>query len=96
MKNKRGISLIVLVITIIIIIILAGAVILNLADNNPIENASEAQILSDLDTYIATKDYATHSDSDAAAKTVYNQVISAPEENEEEEIIYPLLARKGI
>ena len=51
MKNKKGISLIVLVITIIIIIILAGAVILNLADNNSIENATEAQILSDLDTF---------------------------------------------
>ena len=51
MENKKGISLIVLVITIIIIIILAGAVILNLSDNNPIESASEAQILSDLDTF---------------------------------------------
>lgn len=44
---KKGISLIVLVITIIIIIILAGAVILNLADNNPIENANAAAVLSE-------------------------------------------------
>jgi ABC-type microcin C transport system permease subunit YejB len=39
---KKGISLIVLVITIIVIIILAGAVILSLASNNPIAQASEA------------------------------------------------------
>ena len=49
--KKQGISLIVLVITIIIIIILAGSVILNLVDNNPIENASEAKIASDLDAF---------------------------------------------
>ena len=51
MKNKRGISLIVLVITIIIIIILAGAVILNLADNNPIDSAEKSKIMSDLDSF---------------------------------------------
>ena len=51
MKMRRGISLIVLVITIIIIIILAGAVILNLADNNPIDNAEKSKIMSDLDTF---------------------------------------------
>jgi len=39
---KKGISLIVLVITIIVIIILAGAVILSLANNNPIAKATEA------------------------------------------------------
>jgi hypothetical protein len=46
---KKGISLIVLVITIIIIIILAGSVILSLADNNPIASASEAKLKSDID-----------------------------------------------
>lgn len=47
--NKyKGISLIVLVITIIVIIILAGAVILGLADNNPIEQAAKATFISDL------------------------------------------------
>ena len=51
MKKQNGISLIVLVITIIIIIILAGAVILNLADNNPIENAEKAKIMSDIETF---------------------------------------------
>jgi hypothetical protein len=39
---KKGISLIVLVITIIVIIILAGAVILSLAQNNPIGQANQA------------------------------------------------------
>ena len=42
MKEKSGISLIVLVITIIVITILASAVILTLSNNNPIENAKKA------------------------------------------------------
>ena len=42
-EEKKGISLIVLVITIIVIIILAVAVILSIANNNPIENAKEAR-----------------------------------------------------
>ncbi len=45
---KKGISLIVLVITIIVIIILAGAVILSLANNNPINSANKAVCLSDV------------------------------------------------
>lgn len=44
---KKGISLIVLVITIVIIIILAGAVILNLADKNPIDSARIAAVMSE-------------------------------------------------
>ncbi len=44
---KKGISLIVLVITIIIIIILAGAVILNLSENNPIDRAHAAAVMSE-------------------------------------------------
>ncbi len=48
MKRNKGISLIVLVITIIVIIILAGAVILSLADSNPIESANKAACLSDV------------------------------------------------
>jgi len=52
LKNKtKGISLIVLVITIIVIIILAGAVILSLSGNNPIESASKATYLSDLKNF---------------------------------------------
>ena len=51
MKNRRGISLIVLIITIIVIIILAGAVILNLSKNNPLESAKKARFQSDIDTF---------------------------------------------
>ena len=51
MKKQKGVSLIVLVITIIIIIILAGAVILNLSNNNPIDNANKAKIMQDMDTF---------------------------------------------
>ena len=47
-SEKRGISLIVLVITIIVIIILAVAVILSIANNNPIENAKEARFKNDM------------------------------------------------
>lgn len=66
-------------------------------DKAPAEGSEvNVNILSDLNTYIATKDYATYSDSEAAAKTVYNQAIPATEENEKEKTIYPLLARKGI
>jgi hypothetical protein len=50
MINKRGISLIVLVITIIVIIILAGSVILSLSKNNPILSAQEATFKNDMDS----------------------------------------------
>ena len=50
MKAKKGISLIVLVITIIVIIILAGAVILSLNKNNPISDATKARYLSNKDS----------------------------------------------
>ncbi len=43
MDNKKGISLIVLVITIIVIIILASAVISSFSKNNPIDSAKEAK-----------------------------------------------------
>ena len=44
MKNKKGISLIVLVITILVMIILAGVVIVSLQDNNPIGKAKLAKL----------------------------------------------------
>ena len=44
MKNKQGISLIVLIVTIIVIIILAVAVILTLNNNNPIDSSRVAQL----------------------------------------------------
>jgi hypothetical protein len=48
---RKGISLIVLVITIIIIIILAGSVILSLSKNNPIKSATEATFKSNISSY---------------------------------------------
>lgn len=48
MKNKRGISLIVLIITIVVIIILAAAIILSLSKTNVIKNANEAVLKSDI------------------------------------------------
>jgi hypothetical protein len=48
---KKGISLIVLVITIIVIIILSGTVILGLSKNNPITSATEATFKSSLSGY---------------------------------------------
>ncbi len=50
-KQKNGISLIVLIITIIVIIILAGAIILNLTNNNPIESARQAKFTQDLTSF---------------------------------------------
>lgn len=50
MKNKKGISLITLVITIIIIVVLAGAIIINLANNNIIGNAEKAKEASEKTT----------------------------------------------
>jgi len=50
-KQKRGISLIVLVITIIVIIILAGAIILSLSTNNPINTANKATFINDIGNF---------------------------------------------
>ena len=50
MKNNKGISLIVLIITIVIIIILATAIIVNLAQTNIINNANEAVVKQDFKT----------------------------------------------
>lgn len=49
--RKKGISLIVLVITIIVLIILAGTVILTLSNNNPVESAEEATFKSNVAEY---------------------------------------------
>lgn len=50
-NQKIGISLITLVITIIVIVILAGAVILTLSQNNPLESANQAVFKSNVDGY---------------------------------------------
>ena len=48
MNKRKGISLIVLVITILVMIILAGVVVVSLQKNNPIEKAKEARFKEDL------------------------------------------------
>ena len=45
MNNKKGISLIVLVITILVMIILAGVVIVSLQNDNPIDKAKTAKLV---------------------------------------------------
>ena len=50
MNKRRGISLIVLVITILVMIILAGVVVVSLQKNNPIEKAKEATKLTNYNT----------------------------------------------
>ncbi len=52
MNKRRGISLIVLVITILVMIILAGVVIVSLQKNNPVEKAKEATFKTNLVSYI--------------------------------------------
>ena len=61
MNKRKGISLIVLVITILVMLILSGVVIVSLSKNNPIEKAKEAtlktnvsQLLEDVNLYITT------------------------------------------
>lgn len=48
---KKGISLIVLIVTIIVIVILASSVILSIANNNPIAQASEAVFKNNLKSF---------------------------------------------
>ena len=50
MNKRKGISLIVLVITILVMIILAGVVVVSLQKNNPIKKAQEAKILTAVST----------------------------------------------
>ena len=51
LMKKRGVSLIVLIITVIVVIILAVTVILTLSKNNPIESAKEAAFKEDVRAY---------------------------------------------
>ena len=51
LTQKRGISLIVSVVTIIVIIILAAVVILTVSKNNPVESAREATFKEDLRSF---------------------------------------------
>ena len=52
MNKRKGISLIVLVITILVMIILAGVVVVSLSKNNPIEKAKEAEFKTNVIAYL--------------------------------------------
>ncbi len=49
--EKKGVSLIVLIITIIVMIILASSIVLAVSKNNPIESAKKSKFLSDVSTF---------------------------------------------
>ena len=51
-RNKKGISLVTLVITIIVMIILASIVIINLGQTNILKNARQATFKQNLENYI--------------------------------------------
>ncbi len=51
MNKRKGISLIVLVITILVMIILSGVVIVSLSKNNPVGKAKEATFKTDVSTF---------------------------------------------
>ena len=51
-KRRKGISLIVLVITILVMLILSGVVIVSLSKNNPVEKAKEATFKQDIKSLI--------------------------------------------
>lgn len=53
MKFKKGVSMIGLVITVIVMIILAGVVIVQVQDRNPVDDANEAVFKSNIVTFNA-------------------------------------------
>ncbi len=77
---KKGISLIVLVITIIVMIIIAGAIILSLSGSNVTARANLATLLSDRANYqaaYATK-YAENTNADGTVTEVTATDIKLP------------------
>ena len=79
MNNKKGISLIVLVITILVMIILAGVVIVSLQNDNPINKAKYAKMVdsaqsvrSAISQYAVTKQAES---SDQTGETSLNLIL---------------------
>ena len=101
-EEKKGISLIVLVITIIVIIILAVAVILSIANNNPIENAKEARDIHNQTTLeeAANLEYATlYSNKQTVGTTFDTETIRNNLKNQgfnEEEVKKVEITEKGL
>ena len=51
LRNKKGISLIVLIITILVVLILTSVIVMSFDNNSPIGRANEAKFKSDLSTF---------------------------------------------
>ena len=88
MNKRKGISLIVLVITILVMIILAGVVIVSLSKNNPVKKAKEATFKTDVSTFegdlsfylansLATDSTLKMEDVDAAGYSEIKKVINS-------------------
>ena len=78
MNNKKGISLIVLVITILVMIILAGVVIVSLQNDNPINKAKYAKMVdsaqsvrSAISQYVVTAQASIDTDVTVESKMKY-------------------------
>jgi hypothetical protein len=94
---KKGISLIVLIITIITIIILAGAVILAVVDGNVLYNAKEARFKSDMKTFeniLALKILKESSDNPLFDQNSINAIYN-PQTEDKENILDVIPEVKG-
>ncbi len=103
MKQKIGISLILLIITIVVIIILSGSIIHNVSDNNPISQSKEAVIRNDISNlldkinlYISGQ-YSTSSTYDIGSMTgnLSEFVSDATNYEDEFEVVKGKLVYKG-
>ena len=87
-KQRKGISLITLIITIVVVIILAAAVILMLTGNNPINNARVANLISTKDSIeSAVLTYAAKVKSKVMGEKSTYQIITGENDSEEYRII---------
>src|SRR5574344_168784 len=105
MKEKEGISLIVLIVTIIVMIILASTVILTLNQNNPIESAKEAAFKSDisniqdeLSVYISNNYVTGQQDNDIeslelSGDEMVNKLSSSKNYKKEKEYFYKIVKK---
>ena len=78
MNNKKGISLIVLVITILVMIILAGVVIVSLQNDNPIDKAKTAKLVDSVSSVRgAISQYAVTAQANENYTTKMNEILGA-------------------
>ena len=78
MNNKKGISLIVLVITILVMIILAGVVIVSLQNDNPINKAKYAKMVDSVQSVrAAISQYAVAAQANETTSSTYAQKVES-------------------